>query len=109
MIYYSKHIIHIITQDEKKGYLKLSLALGLLKDRLHLGSLHDVALDLELAAHEQTLGVGLAGNQALEVAVGEVQGDYPILAHIYISPVHRTHHQPCRPREQHPCRQHRCP
>ena len=71
------HIIHTMEQkSQKRGYLKLSLALGLLEDRLHLGSLHDVALDLELAAHEQTLGVGLAFHQALEVGVGEVQGDY---------------------------------
>lgn len=63
----------------KKGIysLQLGLALGLLEDGLHLGRLHDVTLDLELAAHEQTLGVGLASHELLEVLVGEGESDYP--------------------------------
>ena len=57
--------------------LQLGLGtLGLLQDRLHLGRLHDVALDLQLAAHEQALGVGLSGHELCEVGVGEVEGDY---------------------------------
>lgn len=50
--------------------------MGLLEDRLHLGRLHDVTLDLELAAHEKTLGIGLAGDEGSEVCVGEVESDY---------------------------------
>lgn len=56
--------------------LQLGLALGLLEDGLHLGRLHDVTLDLELATHEQTLSVGLAGDELLEVLVGEGESDY---------------------------------
>lgn len=55
--------------------LQLGLGLGLLEDGLHLGSLHDVALDLELAAHEETLGVGLAGDEGTEVLIRKVEGD----------------------------------
>lgn len=71
--------IHIHVQiSQIEGYLslQLGLALGLLEDGLHLGGLHDVALDLELATHEQTLSVGLAGDEGLEVLVGEGEGDY---------------------------------
>lgn len=56
--------------------LELGLALCLLKHRLHLGRLHDIPADLQLAAHEQPLRVRLAGDQVLEVFVGEVQRDY---------------------------------
>lgn len=55
--------------------LQLSLGLGLLQDRLELGGLHDVALDLELAGHEETLSVGLALGESLEVIVGQGEGD----------------------------------
>ncbi|BAE57629.1 unnamed protein product [Aspergillus oryzae RIB40] len=51
----------------------LGLALGLLQDGLHLGRLHNVTLDLELASHEESLGVGLAADQGSEVRVGEGQ------------------------------------
>jgi hypothetical protein len=54
---------------------QLGLGLGLLQDGLHLGSLHDVALDLELAGHEQALGVGLAADEAGEVGIGQGEGD----------------------------------
>lgn len=65
-----------ISRLEGVSNLQLGLALGLLKDRFHLGGLHDVALDLELAAHEQALGIGLAVDELVEVFVGEVEGDY---------------------------------
>lgn len=55
--------------------LQLGLALGLLEDGLHLGGLHDIALDLELARHEEALSVGLAGDEAGEVGVGQREGD----------------------------------
>ena len=70
--------------DVKKGYLEylqLGLALSLLEDRLHLGRLHDVALDLELAAHEQTLSVGLASHKGGEVCVREGEGDCSTITH----------------------------
>lgn len=50
--------------------LELGLVLSLLQDRLHLHGLHHVAADLELAAHEEALGVLLAGNQGTEVRLG---------------------------------------
>lgn len=56
--------------------LQLGLALGLLHDGLHLGRFHDVALDLELAAHEKLLGIGLAGDEIGEVGVGELEGNW---------------------------------
>lgn len=55
--------------------LQLSLGLGLLQDRLKLGGLHDIALDLELARHEEALGVGLALRESLEIIVGQGEGD----------------------------------
>lgn len=71
-------------QKRVSKYLQLGLALSLLEDRLHLGRLHDVALDLELAAHEQTLGVGLAGHEGGEVCVGEGEGDCTTTRYISI-------------------------
>jgi hypothetical protein len=55
--------------------LQLGLGLGLLENRLELGSLHDIALDLHTAAHEHLLSVCLAGNELAEVSVGEDEGD----------------------------------
>jgi hypothetical protein len=66
-------LIHFVKRVSKSS--QLGTALGLLQDRLHLGRLHDVALDLQLAAHEQTLGIGLAGNELGEIGVGEGEGD----------------------------------
>lgn len=57
-------------------YLQVSLGLGLLHDGVELGGLHDVALDLELAGHEQTLGVGRAIDELAKVFLGEEQGDF---------------------------------
>lgn len=57
---------------------QLGLSLGLLENRLHLRSLHNVALDLELATHEQTLGVGLAGDEGRKIGIGEGKGDYVV-------------------------------
>lgn len=61
-------------------HLELSLGLGLLEDRLELGGLHDVTLDLEFARHEELLGVGLALGEVGEVIVGEDEGDGGLLA-----------------------------
>lgn len=56
--------------------LQLGTTLGLLQDGLHLSRLHDVALNLQLATHEETLGVGLSGDQLSEVLVRQVESDY---------------------------------
>lgn len=53
------------------GRLELGLAPGLCEDGLHLGGLHDVALGLELAAHEEALGVGRAGDELAKVLLSE--------------------------------------
>lgn len=58
--------------------LQLGLGLRLLQHRVQLGRLHDIALDLQLARHEQALRVGLAGDELGEVIIGEGQGDYEI-------------------------------
>jgi hypothetical protein len=63
-------------KEKKKSNLELGLGLGLLENGLHLRRLHDVALDLELTAHEEPLGVGLAGDELAEVVVGKDEGDY---------------------------------
>lgn len=55
--------------------LELGLGLGLLEDGVELGGLHDVALDLELARHEEALGVGLAGDEVAKVGLREGEGD----------------------------------
>lgn len=57
------------------NHLQLGLGLSLLQDRLHLVGLHDIALDLELAGHEEALSVGLAGGELTKVLVGEGEGD----------------------------------
>jgi len=55
--------------------LQLRLGLRLSKDRLHLRRLHHVALDLELALHEQVLRVRLARHELREVGVVEDECD----------------------------------
>lgn len=55
---------------------QLGLSLSLLEHRLHLRSLHNVAFDLQLATHEQTLGVGLARDEGRKIGIGEGKGDY---------------------------------
>lgn len=47
--------------------LQLGLCLSLLQHGVQLGRLHDVALDLELAAHEEALGIGLALDELAKV------------------------------------------
>lgn len=70
----TKHV-ELDKHSELDKYLQLGLGLGLLEDRLHLGGLHDIALDLELARHEELLGVGLAGDERGKVGVGQGQRD----------------------------------
>lgn len=60
--------------------LQLGLVLGLLKHRVKLGRLHDVALNLELAAHEETLSVGLASDKLAKVLLGEDECDIRLCA-----------------------------
>lgn len=55
--------------------LQLGLVLSLLKHRVKLGRLHNVALNLELAAHEETLSVGLASDELAKVLLGEDECD----------------------------------
>jgi hypothetical protein len=43
--------------------------LRLLQNRLHLGGLHDVALDFQFASHEQPLCIRLAIDQFAKVLV----------------------------------------
>jgi hypothetical protein len=58
------------------GYdLKLRLPLRLRQNRLHLRRFHHIALDLELALHEQVLRVRLAGHQFGEVSIIEDKRD----------------------------------
>ena len=59
----------------KMHNLQLRLSLGLLEDRVKLGGLHHVALDLELSGHEESLGVALARDEVAEVLVGEGESD----------------------------------
>lgn len=56
-------------------HLQVGLALCLLEDRFDLGSLHHVALDLELTTHEETLSIGVSGDELAEVIVREDEGD----------------------------------
>jgi hypothetical protein len=55
--------------DTKSQYLQLRFSLGLLKDRFHLRSLHDIALDLQLPRHEQPLCVRLTADKLSKVFV----------------------------------------
>lgn len=61
-------------QEETRSQLRLCL--GLLQNGIELGGLHDIALDLKLAAHEQPLRVGLAGNEGREIRIGQDQGHF---------------------------------
>lgn len=61
-------------------YLQLRSRLCLLKNRLHLGGLHNIALDLQLSAHEQFLCIRLAADQRAKVLVAEGEGDVGLLA-----------------------------
>lgn len=47
---------------------------------LHLGSLHNIALNLQLAAHEQLLRIRLASDQLSKVLVAQHQRDGGLLA-----------------------------
>jgi hypothetical protein len=65
----------IISSIHPPSTSELGLGLRLLQDGLHLGRLHDFALDLQLPTHEEPLGVRLAGHQLAEVGVGQREGD----------------------------------
>lgn len=54
-------------------HLQLGLCLRLLQDRLHLGCLHHVALNLQLTAHEQSLRVRFAADQLSKVVIRKGQ------------------------------------
>ena len=56
--------------NTKSQYLQLRLSLGLLEDRFHLRSLHDIAFNLQLPRHEQPLCVRLATDKLPKVLVG---------------------------------------
>lgn len=58
--------------------LGLWVGAGRCEDWLKLGSLHDITLDLQLTAHEESLCIGLAGNELAEVLLGEGKGDYGV-------------------------------
>ncbi|AOW04801.1 uncharacterized protein YALI1_E01865g [Yarrowia lipolytica] len=58
--------------------MRLEVVLSVLEDTLNGGSLHDVALNLELAGHEESLGVSLTLNELLEVVVRESELDVSI-------------------------------
>ena len=64
----------IIQRFSSQFHLQLGLGLGLLQDGVQLGGLHDISLNLKLAAHEQALGVGLAGDELTKVVIRELQG-----------------------------------
>lgn len=66
----------ISNNPSKTTHLQVGLGLGLLHDRVKLGSLHDVTLDLELARHEETLSVGRAIDELAELFFGEQESDY---------------------------------
>lgn len=50
---------------------KLCLCLDLFENRLHLGSLHDISLDLELSTHEQLLRIRFTLDQLAEIRITE--------------------------------------
>lgn len=56
-------------------YLELGLSTSLLHDSLKRSSLHDISLDLELARHEELLGVSLSVSKLSKVVVREDEGD----------------------------------
>lgn len=58
------------------GFLQVGLGFGLFEDGLQLGGFHNVALDLELPAHEEALSVALALDEVAKVLFGEEKRDY---------------------------------
>lgn len=61
-------------------YLQLRSRLCLLENRLHLSGLHNIALDLQLSAHKQFLGIRLSADQRAKVLVAKDKGDGGLLA-----------------------------
>jgi hypothetical protein len=55
--------------------LKFGFCLGSTEDWFETGSLHHVSLDLELASHEERLGLRGSFYELLEIAVGENKCD----------------------------------
>lgn len=51
--------------------LQLRASLSLLQNRFHLCRLHDITLDLQLAAHEELLCICLSGDELAEVLVAQ--------------------------------------
>lgn len=60
---------------EWESNLHLSLGLSLGEDGVETGGLHDVTRDLELALHEQVLGLGGTLDELAELSVGGLDGD----------------------------------
>lgn len=69
-----KHIIALIDSkllfNTNSHYLQLRLSLGLLEDRFHLRSLHNIAFNFQLPRHEQPLCVRFAADKLSKVLVG---------------------------------------
>lgn len=62
-------------------YLQLALRpLRLFKNRVQLGRLHNIALDLQLAAHKKLLRVRLARDQLCKLTVVQDKCDSGLLA-----------------------------
>lgn len=60
--------------------LKLCLGLHLLKDRLHLCSLHNIPLDLQLSTHKQLLRIRLSLDQFSKIGITQRQSNCRFLA-----------------------------
>lgn len=60
--------------------LKLCLILHLLKDSFHLGSLHNITLDLQLSAHKQLLRIRLSLDKLSKIGITERESDCRFLA-----------------------------
>lgn len=75
-----KEIKMLSGRQKSTLHLQLGLVLGFLKHRVKLGRLHNVALNLELAAHEETLSVGLASDELAKVLLGEDECDIRLCA-----------------------------
>lgn len=67
-------------KNRRASQLELRLVLHLLKDRFHLGSLHNITLDLQLSTHKQLLRIRLSLDEFSKIGIAERHGDCRLLA-----------------------------
>lgn len=74
----SERDLHVIRAMCADLQLSLGLFLGFHQDGLHLGSLHNIALDLQLPTHVQLLCICFARDEFRELIIREYEVDWKV-------------------------------